>query len=308
MDASIPGRYGFRRKAEQRQAALDRNWAEVSQLVEAVPRAPRPALAICWEELPKALDPAEGELDQGRAQRKRRQVESLAAYALAMLDPGAAVVEFGAGSGHLGLLVAYLAPSSHVILVEAKEYSCKVARARVENTGIGNCGVFQGTVDEFAGTGQDFGLALGLHTCGLLADAVLRLAQSRQAAVCLVPCCYGQVSSKENHHRGQGTELHMHPCSQAMAEVSFAWCAKAADFTPGKGGAFDAESPGFQTALRCMQVVDTDRLLFAQERSGYKGELGLLDPGCSPKCSVICLRPQEAAAREPAAEQKVRVR
>ena len=113
----------------------------------------------------------------------------------------------------------------------------------------------------------------------------------------------------------------------ATSNETFAWCAKAADFTPGKGGGFDAESSGFQTdggaqsetqnirffgwpilspkvlemrlfgwnrntkkekvlksfaddvwairslfyhemsskALRCMRIVDTDRLLLARE-------------------------------------------
>ena len=43
---------------------------------------------------------------------------------------------------------------------------------------------------------QEFDLALGLHTCGLLADAVLALAVKRRSSVCLVPCCYGQAWSR----------------------------------------------------------------------------------------------------------------
>eukprot|EP00913_Durusdinium_trenchii_P001643 g1520.t1 len=125
---------------------------------------------------------------------------------------------------------------------------------------------------------SDFDLALGLHTCGLLADAVLALAKARRSRVCLVPCCYGQVATlKEDHRRGVGTEQRMHPCSEAMRKTisseHFAWCAKAADFTPGKGGVFDVNSEGFQTAWRCMRIVDSDRLLFAREdRSGGKVE------------------------------------
>ena len=42
---------------------------------------------------------------------------------------------------------------------------------------------------------KDFDLALGLHTCGLLADAILALARKRRSSVCLVPCCYGQAGS-----------------------------------------------------------------------------------------------------------------
>lgn len=306
MDASIPGKYGFRRRSEQRQVALDLVWRSTEQLIEAEARrsnVPTPC-NICWSELPAGLDPAEGELDDGRAARKRAQVESLAAHALDMMGPSAHVVEFGAGSGHLGILLAHLRPDANVVLVECKDYSVPVARERVESLGLANCRVFHGTVDAFAGTEEPFDLAVGLHTCGLLADAILALAIKRRAAACIVPCCYGQVATlKEDHHRGEGTSMRMHPCSTALSSAlgqegagAFAWCAKSADFTAGRGGEFDAQSEGFCTALRCMRTVDTDRLWWARER-GYDGSLGLLDPlGCSPKCSVVRIVPSASAA------------
>ncbi|OLQ15351.1 Glutathione S-transferase C-terminal domain-containing protein-like [Symbiodinium microadriaticum] len=241
----------------------------------------------------EALDPADGELDVGRAARKRAQVECLASYALQMMEPTTKVVEFGAGSGHLGLLLASQRSDCQVVLVEAKEYSADVAARRIEGTGISNCRVFHGTVDAFAATGEEFDLAVGLHLCGLLTDAVLGLARRRFAEACVVPCCYGQVATlKEDHRRGEGTAQRMHPCSKAMRMIpreAFAWCAKAADFTAGKGGAFDPKSDGFRTALKCMRIVDTDRLWTAREE-GFEGMLGTLQQGCSPKCSVICVR------------------
>merc|ERR1712060_765968 len=203
-----------------------------------------------------------------------------------------------------GLLLAYLRPDAQIVLVEMKDCSVPVARERATRLGLTNCDVFHGTVDAFANTAQPFDLAVGLHTCGLLADAVLALAIKRGAAACIVPCCYGQVASlKEDHHRGEGTSQQMHPCSNAVLTAlgdegtgAFAWCAKAADFTPGKGGEFDATSEGFCTALRCMRCVDTDRIWWAREK-GYEGSLGLLDPlGCSPKCSVVRIAPTSGQA------------
>ena len=46
-------------------------------------------------------------------------------------------VEFGAGTGHLGLALAYLRPEASVVLVEARERSAAVARERVERLGRG---------------------------------------------------------------------------------------------------------------------------------------------------------------------------
>ncbi|CAK9049396.1 Uncharacterized protein SCF082_LOCUS27385, partial [Durusdinium trenchii] len=91
MNASIPGRYGFRRRSEQRQVALERAWAEVHELVEEqsaqLHRAPH--LELQWDQFHQALDPAAGDLDPQRAHRKRLQVESLASFALEMMDVGA---------------------------------------------------------------------------------------------------------------------------------------------------------------------------------------------------------------------------
>ncbi|CAE8641359.1 unnamed protein product, partial [Polarella glacialis] len=188
--------------------ALDVVWRAAGDLVESEVSQSRtpPPLNLCWEELPSALDPAEGELeDEARAGRKRAQVASLAAHAMDMMLPGARVVEFGAGSGHLGILLAYLRPDAQVVLVEMKEYSCPVAQQRVDSIGVQNCRVFCGTVDGFAETQEEFDLAVGLHTCGLLADAVLALAVRRRAGLCLVPCCYGQIAGKQDHDRGEGT-------------------------------------------------------------------------------------------------------
>ncbi|OLQ15350.1 hypothetical protein AK812_SmicGene460 [Symbiodinium microadriaticum] len=53
MDASIPGKYGFRRKSEQRSAAVARIWAQVGDLVDAEERPCSVAGGICWEALPK---------------------------------------------------------------------------------------------------------------------------------------------------------------------------------------------------------------------------------------------------------------
>jgi len=70
-----------------------------------------------------------------------------------------------------------------------------VARERAERLRVDNCRVFHGTVDDFAATEEPFDLAVGLHTCGLLTDAVLSFAVRRGAAACVSPCCYGQVWS-----------------------------------------------------------------------------------------------------------------
>ena len=239
-----------------------------------------------------------------------------AGTALSLLQAGDHVVEFGAGSGHLGLLLASMRPDCSVTLCEIKEFTCAFARERVAALGLTNCNVFCGSVDGFAASGQPFQCAVGLHCCGLLTDSVLELSASRRAAVCLVPCCYGQLVSGEDHGRGGMTAPNMHPRSSAFRDAlgnagleAFRAVVKAADFNVVKKGAFDLASQGFATAQQCMRLVDTDRLMWLREREaadgiasgqvgGGPGEVGggalpnialsRLEPvTCSPKSSVL---------------------
>ena len=221
------------------------------------------------------------------------------------MRPGDHVVEFGAGSGHLGLLLANSRPDCTVTLVEIKGWTCNFARDRVAALGVTNCKIFCGSVDEYAGTGDDFDVAVGLHCCGLLTDSVLELAAARclspyivhlhaclrvhmfggmpviyhfvshprslptnhsRAAVCLVPCCYGQIVSALDHQRGGTTAPNMHPRSSAFRQAlesvqggdgltAFRTVAKAADFNVVKdGGCFDVSSAAFATGVLGFRV------------------------------------------------------
>jgi tRNA A58 N-methylase Trm61 len=52
-------------------------------------------------------------------------------------------VDFGAGSGHLGLAIAYLRPKCKVILVEPCEFHAEEqARQRISELGLENCTLF----------------------------------------------------------------------------------------------------------------------------------------------------------------------
>jgi len=179
----------LRRRSHQRQIDIDLVDGRTSHL--AVPQSfPSEGEAF---ELSGGLDPAKGDLDESRAKRKRAQIFSTAAHALALMRPGDHVVEFGAGSGHLGLLLASSRSDCSVTLVEIKEWTCQFARDRIADLGMTNCKVFCGSVDEFAATGEAFHCAVGLHCCGLLTDCVLELAAARKASVCMVRLNLDQV-------------------------------------------------------------------------------------------------------------------
>ena len=158
----------WKRRSQQREEAIQAVCARVGHLLDCVPQATTAESAICREVLSGSLDPSAGDLDAARAERKRAQILSAAAHAVKLLAPGHRCVEFGAGAGHLGLLIASACPRVQVTLVEVKSFSCDGARARVSSLGLCNVSVFCGTVDEYGATGEHFDCAVGLHLCGLL--------------------------------------------------------------------------------------------------------------------------------------------
>ena len=115
-----------------------------------------PPLDLDWNSLPEGTDPSSGDLDEGRSFRKRQQLASMLAHVAAFLEgeeqqededekedtegaspaavPGRqklTVVDVGAGTGHLGLLVAHLWPERcRVILLERKEWTSTTSAER----------------------------------------------------------------------------------------------------------------------------------------------------------------------------------
>lgn len=308
------------RKSHRRAAAVAAIDDQLAHIVDALPVTPQLPPLSGIQMQGTSLDPSAGELDEDRADRKRNQILSTASYALQLLRPGDHVVEFGAGQGHLGLLIAHARADVFVTLVEIKEYSCEGARQRVAALNMSNCTVFCGTVDDFAASGARLECAVGLHLCGLLTDSVLELAAARRAAVCLVPCCYGQIVGGTDHDRGGGTMPCMHPRStpfrttlqlgsddapalRSAGEEAFRTIARAADTAVvGAGGSFDPSSAASVAARRCMRIVDSDRCLHILETWGAAdicaecdGSVGSEEsaekPGPRPLVSVGSLQP-----------------
>jgi len=58
-------------------------------------------------------------------------------------------VDFCCGSGHLGIVIAYLVPNLTVILVDNKEESLRRARKRVEKLDLKNIKIVHSNLDYF---------------------------------------------------------------------------------------------------------------------------------------------------------------
>ena len=273
--------------------------------------APEGAVAdTFWGRVPSGLDPSDGELDAGRSARKRQQLGSMVAYVLPLMLPGDVCVDFGAGSGHLGLLVAWLRPDCHVVLVERKEYSAIYGLRRIAEMQITNCEFFCGGIEEFgelpsrkeadssptapARFGGRVDVGVAMHACGLLTDLSVDLCVQRGAKFALCPCCYGQVGASVARPRSSLFQRH-------FGLEEFRDLASAADFTVRAGEWDFTATQSFATAKQCMTVVDCDRLESVAEAlcsrpggAAWLVMLGTLRPwSCTPKNNVILCGPAE---------------
>lgn len=259
------------------------------------------ARAVAWDDVPPPLLPgyADGDLPEVRCERKQEQVAALAFHievALAAwraaspvtLPPLATIVDFGAGSGHLGCCLAHLFPDATVILVEPRPFSVEtIERRRAALAALGGdpakLECFAGGIDEFARTKRHFDVGVGLHCCGSLTDAVQQLCLDRRAAFVICPCCYGQAARARGDDGARSRRF-----GAVLTPDQMRCVASAADFAV---NAHMSErtltTRSFTIAKRAAYLCDSDRSDYAAQRA-YGGYVASLRPLlCSPKSNVI---------------------
>jgi hypothetical protein len=156
------------------------------------PAAPS-LLPIAWASLPAGLDPACGDLPAARAARKRAQLESLVHVVSRVCRPGDRIVEFGAGTGHLGLLLAFLLPRCRVVLVERLAYRAELAQVRAARAGLGNVELLCMDAQQFI----DDAVAKVYVTAAAAAPAAVAAAASAAAAASTAAAVPGAVGTSD---------------------------------------------------------------------------------------------------------------
>ncbi|KAL1502969.1 hypothetical protein AB1Y20_011040 [Prymnesium parvum] len=212
--------------------------------------------------------PAQHERTALRAERKARQVESLASL-VAMLTAGrgAHIVDFAGGTGPLALPLAALLPWCVVTIVDVKRQSLALAETRAKQAGLQNVRLWLGDIKDFD---QPFSVGMALHACGEATDLAMDVCIAASARFVLCPCCVGKLSrSASDPYKPNGTDSRVsYPRSAAVASCvsseEYDALACAGDFA-------DSEQvSGRRGALRrlCKAWLEHDRMLYAVER-GY---------------------------------------
>lgn len=224
-----------------------------------------------WNDIPDGANPTAGHLPDDRIIRKSQQLKNLTLPVLEIAKEGDLIVDFCSGSGHLGILIAYLLPKCTVILLENKEQSLIRARLRVHEMGLKNVYFFQCNLDFFIGK---FDIGIALHACGIASDLVLDKCLKANAKFVLCPCCYGSLHATDRLVYPRSSKFSHIPIDQYLC------IGHAADQT-------HEEHPLAVRGARCMALIDSDRGRLAEE-FGYKVTLSRLKPlTCTPKNNLL---------------------
>nr|SVE84252.1 EOG090X0615 [Daphnia pulex] len=170
---------------------------------------------IDWSALPDPAHPQQGHVPGSRLDRKIQQLDGMAAAVVDAVSVGDVVVDFCSGGGHLGILLAYLLPRCHVIMVDNKEESIRNARHRVAQLELDNVTIIQSNLDYFRGR---FDLGVALHACGVATDLVLQTCLTQRAAFVLCPCCYGNLAHPDLPIQYPQSQLY---CSRDIPAADF---------------------------------------------------------------------------------------
>lgn len=255
--------------------------AVIEKLTEAGVReavyTPVPAhlsIALPWAAYPSAVSPQEGSLPPSRLTRKCQQLENIVHEVRGICKPGDRIVDFCAGGGHLGIVLAHCLPDCIVILVENKSSSLERAKSRVDTLGLTNVQFYQCNLDYFNGK---FDIGVCLHACGQATDLVLQKCYMHSASFVCSPCCYGSI---QPNHSVQYPRSEVYRC--AVPRLSdYLTLGHTADQTHGP------DHPSTAQGQLCMRYIDNDRLEHAN-KLGYLTKLMLMTPiTCSPKNHLL---------------------
>ncbi|KAK0086342.1 hypothetical protein PV325_003349 [Microctonus aethiopoides] len=226
-----------------------------------------------WSTIPYDATPEGGALPSIRSERKYQQLESMCKPILKLAKHGDTIVDFCSGSGHLGILIAFLLPECTIILLENKEESLNRSKLRVDKLNLNNVKFYQCNLDYFTGK---FDIGTSLHACGVATDLVLRQCITKNAVFVCCPCCYGKI---QNCHHITYPQSNIYKDEINIRD--YLVLGHAADQT------HDALNSKTKQGYECMNSIDNDRKLCA-EQFGYKVHLTKLKPeSCTPKNNLL---------------------
>ncbi|XP_074650965.1 glutathione S-transferase C-terminal domain-containing protein-like [Tubulanus polymorphus] len=237
------------------------------------PRSLNDGYRLDWLSLPHCAHPTSGGLPVNRVDRKCQQIENLATAIQHIAKPGDTIVDFCSGGGHLGVVLAYLLPECHVIMIENKEESVSRANKRILELGLKNATQYQCNMEYYNGP---FDIGVCLHACGVATDMVFEQCRKNKASFVICPCCYGGIKKVGNIEYPRSDTVK----NAGIKQDELIVLGHVADQT-------QVDIPQYELGEKCMGLIDTDRALFAEENN-YAVSLCKLKPTtCTTKNNLL---------------------
>lgn len=234
--------------------------------------------SLNWTDIPVNVLPETDQIPESRLERKREQLLCLAKEVAELSTSGDVIVDFCSGAGHLGILIAHQLKDCFIILLENKEESALRAKERVNLIGLQNIAIFQCNIDYLSG---QFDVGTSLHACGVATDIVIMQSLKRKAKFVCCPCCYGGCVETPDISYPRSKFYR----SYDITANDYKYLSHAADQAHELSKTQNAEKS--LQGMACMDYVDTDRKLYAEE-CGYVVKLTRLYPeNCTPKNRLL---------------------
>ena len=250
----------------------------------------------CFNELPFSVDPASmmsfsknvdhQDTDNAsnkkiKIEKKRNQVQSMLQIILPLIQDGETAVEFAAGSGYIGLVLAALRPKVHVILMDQNPVSIQFTKNRAAKANLKNVDCVVCDIRNFH-VECGYSLGIALHACGSASDYVLDHCIQNQANYVIAPCCAGFMQNTlENNMQQVPTSISVRNAGVTREEyISLTACADHSNSSTGEKAAH---------GKRAMAMLDLDRNLRAEESAvEYETKYYRMVPeGCTPKNQIL---------------------
>ncbi|KAL5279816.1 GSTCD family protein [Megaselia abdita] len=219
-------------------------------------------------------------LPEKRLDRKRQQLTNLANAVTSLVNGNGTmkIVDFCSGTGPLGLLLAKKLPNCTIVILENKAISIELARKRAQELKLTNCLFYQTNLDYFEGK---FDIGCSLHACGTATDIVIDKCLKVKADFVSCPCCYGSIQPMPHLQYPQSKAI-----KSVLIQKDFLYLAHTADQAH-QEGTKNTKLETIEQGRKCMEIVDTDRRMRAEEL-GYSVIFTKLQPeNCTPKNHLL---------------------
>ena len=119
-------------------------------------------------------------------------------------------------------------------------------------------------------------MGIAIHACGSSTDLIIEKCIKSEADILIAPCCYGSIKTVDHINYPRSIVF-----NKFLSKENYQRLTHVADSTE-RGLACEAN------AYACMQMIDTDRLLYLEENKYTHVQLSkLLPETCTTKNSLI---------------------